>query len=283
MIFNVFRVLGMRCSVECRKLGMNIHRECRKLGMKIYCVSLDIMYGDQACVAFTSMCESRRKSLFATIYLLMSSITETTPAATQSENTIESELRFITHLKTYPTAVFAKQELMKFPGFKSVVSTAKNVSTKSGIRVICTNADTVLDMMLDEVDWLLPSLKTVTVEDLSSPFIRTKAKVVGCTEAVVQTTEKAVEDHVTQPTKKIVNDVEDFVHNSVYTAEGKNKILSPMDVVVEPINNKMTEVVTHFNPETKIPTKEETSSEVARSKRLMWNFLTGTKLSKVTE
>ncbi|EGV66615.1 hypothetical protein PSN45_002774 [Yamadazyma tenuis] len=216
---------------------------------------------------------------------MSTAVINTTDIPTTTTGTTTSKqvplVKFFTHLEQYPLAVGTKEMLRSVPYLeittKAVVPYTISLSELPGLAFLTQLTESIANGVLNQADRYIPSLKTVQCTDLSSPVTQMTASAVGCTWATKKATEMLVDTHVTQPTLKAAIQVENLVHKTVYNSEGKNKLLSPLDSVVEPLNNKMVEVVDHFKPDTKKVSKDETSSEVSRSRKIMWNFLVGEK------
>lgn len=199
--------------------------------------------------------------------------TTTIPATLESE-----ESKFVSHMKQYPLAVAAKEELMKVPFVKQSTDFAYPMLTKAEntlhMSTICNSADKLADGILDQVDRIIPSLKTTEVKHLTDPIVQPINKVVDKTMQLSATAEKSWETHVTAPTHKFVKEVDDYYKMAVFDDKGKNKILSPADPIIKPVNEKMVEIVEHIKPDIKKVSSETSTSEIARSKQFMWNVLT---------
>lgn len=199
--------------------------------------------------------------------------TSTVPATLESD-----ESKFITHMKQYPLAVAAKQELTKVPFVKETTefTCPMLIKAESTLHMssICNSADKLADGILDQVDRIVPSLKTTEVKHLTDPIVQPIHKVVDKTMQLSATTEKAWETHVSVPTQKFVKEVDDYYKQTIFDVNGKNKILSPADSIIKPLNEKMVEIVEHIKLDIKKVSSETATSEIARSKQFIWNVLT---------
>lgn len=187
--------------------------------------------------------------------------------------------KFISHLKEYPLVVTTKEEFMKLPymeGIHNRVSPiVKDASSTIGIKLFCDTSDTMGDTVLTQVDRIFPNLKTVKAEDITDPLMLPVISIIGYGKQLGIAATRTFDAQVAEPTKKVMTELEHYYQKTVYNDKGKNKFLSPIDPLVEPVNKQIVQVVKYLKPDSKQVSSEEATSEISRAKHIVWNFVVG--------
>lgn len=187
--------------------------------------------------------------------------------------------KFVTHMKQYPLAVTTKQELMKLPymeGVRDVLApVVQDISGTIDILFLCECSDNMANTFLNQLDRIFPNLKTIQLNDITDPMSFPIVSIIAYGNQVYIGCNRTVDTQFIDPTKKVVNEMGNYYHKSIYNEHGKNKFLSPFDPLLKPINEQIKSMVLYLTPNTKIVTSEEATSEISRSKNIVWNFIVG--------
>lgn len=181
---------------------------------------------------------------------------------------LSSSGNFIKHLKTYPIVVTTRQEVLKVPYMDNAIDMMTTVMAP----LWCEFSDKMANGALNQIDRIVPSLKTTQASDITDCVTKPVVELAAYTDAATVITKKIIQNEITQPATKVPTDVEKIYHHYLYNEEGKNRLLSPMDPMIEPVNGVIIQLVDYWKPDTLKPTSKESTSEIHRGKHILWNF-----------
>lgn len=180
---------------------------------------------------------------------------------------------FIAHLKMYPIVITTRQQVLKVPYMDSMI----DVMTTMVAPLWCGWSDSLANGTLNQLDRMMPTLKTTQMTDITDCVTKPVVEIVAYTNAMKETSKKIIEREISEPATKVSTEVGKYYQQAVYNENGKNRLLSPMDPIMEPLNDKMIQMVDYWKPDTLKPTSDASTSEIHRGKHIFWNFLVGKK------
>ncbi|KAK6461264.1 hypothetical protein DFJ63DRAFT_221638 [Scheffersomyces coipomensis] len=208
----------------------------------------------------------------------------TTEAVSGEE--LKKSSTFLEHVKQYPLVNSTKAAVYSIPYTKEVIDavspTLKSIRDTQPIKIAVDTGDAIADNALNQVDKLVPGLKTLEIGHLTSPITRpingaiegVQATVNGTISTVNGTVNKTLVDPVT----KAAGDIKEKIHTTIYDdVNGKSLITSQADPLVGPFNESLEKFIHNHFPKTKMVSKEGQSSELSRTVQIVSNVIVGAK------
>ncbi|KAK6453932.1 uncharacterized protein RJT20DRAFT_64433 [Scheffersomyces xylosifermentans] len=134
-----------------------------------------------------------------------------------------NQRKFMKHIGQYPILNSSKEAAMSLPYSKNVVSTfsptLKAIRETQPIKAVADTGDIIADCALDQVDKLLPSLKTLEIHDLTDPVTRPVNGAIETVQSTINTFNDKVQKDLVDPTTKVVNDLKDRLHSIVFDSK----------------------------------------------------------------
>lgn len=209
----------------------------------------------------------------------VSNSTSDSVPAPQTESAPESTRKFVNHLQHYPLVMAAKSGIQKLPYASNAANTIspfiRDSEAPFHLEFVCKALDDTADGVLTQVDRFAPCLKTTQVSDLVDPIRTPAINVYAFGLHVINTGEMLWDDNITKPTNKIVQELDNAYKQLLINDHGKNAVLTPIDPLVKPLNDTMEQMVHVMKPATKKVDSKTVSSEISRTKQIVWNFLGG--------
>ncbi|CCG22938.1 hypothetical protein CORT_0D00900 [Candida orthopsilosis Co 90-125] len=201
------------------------------------------------------------------------------------------------HLKSYPVVASSESVIKMIPLGGYVTNATKSTFTFirkfQPIKYLVETSDVYSDLLLSKLDYLVPSLQTVEVQDLTNPITTPvlvavdtmNYKISAINETVSKRIIEPVNKTIVEPTKDKISNVSQELHNKTHDENGKNIFIKPVDPVVAPFNESLEQFVdNHFPNHKKLGGDDDDKdatvpigaggSEIARTFKIVGSIMT---------
>lgn len=206
--------------------------------------------------------------------LIEPSIEEVVP--TIEEVAASPQKQFLAHFRQYPLVNSTREAVFTIPFTRrcavNLGHTLQAIRDTNPIKAVMDRGDLIADGALNQVDFVVPGLKTIDYPDLYAPITRPVNGAIEGTQRALTNFNGAIQRTIVVPTARTATDVRDRFHYVIYDNDGKGIITSTADPLVAPLNEGLEGFVWRYFPETK-PVSKNHSSELSRTVRIINNFV----------
>lgn len=197
--------------------------------------------------------------------------------ATQNDNSSckTLEKRFWKHLLEYPIVNYTKEIAYKIPYVKqvriSVAPSLKYIGDTQPIKLAADKTDILGDYALNQVDKLVPTLKTFEVQDVTMPISRSVNGMIQGAQNSINEVNTTLHKTIVDPSNKVASDLKNHISACLVDKNGKTLVISHADPIILPLNDSLERLINSYFPMTEKVSKEGYPSEAARTFKIVYN------------